>query len=59
MIKKIFKIIFIIFCIYIGIWLAQNLDFESVFTTTADSIKYEFTPENLQRGLQSLKEALE
>jgi len=55
-IRRICKFILIIFCVYIGIWLVQNLDFISIFTKTGATLRYEFSKENIQQCLIRVEE---
>lgn len=58
MIKKLFNTTILIFSIFGLFWLIQNLDFVSIYTSTADLFKYEFLPEHLCKSIELLNNAL-
>lgn len=58
MFKLIFRIFIFCFSLYICFWLLKNLDFDSVFTKTAESFKYEFSLENIKNSSERLLEII-
>lgn len=58
MLRKVIRIILICFLFYLGFWLYQNLDFDSVISSTGDELKHELSIENLKDGFSRLQEAL-
>ena len=58
MLRKVIRIILICFLFCLGFWLYQNLDFDSVISSTGDELKHELSIENLKEGFSRLQEAL-
>ena len=58
LLKLITKTLIFCVCLYGFFWFAKNLDYISVFTKTSDSLKYEFSDENIQNMIFSVKQAL-
>ena len=58
MLRKVIRIILICFLFYLGFWLYQKLDFDSVISSTGDELKHELSIENLKEGFSRLQEAL-
>ena len=55
--KKFIKISYFSIFLFLGIGFCQNLDFDSVFSNTVDTCKYELSPENLSQGIDALNNA--
>lgn len=52
--KKFISFFYISIILYIGFWFYKNLDYDSVFSNTIDTFKYEFSAENFSNSLQAL-----
>ncbi|MGN0005466.1 MAG: hypothetical protein ACI37Z_05790 [Candidatus Gastranaerophilaceae bacterium] len=55
--KNFLKISYLSIFIFLGFWFCQNLDFDSVFSNSIDTFRYEFSPENISQGLEALNNA--
>lgn len=55
--KKFIKISYFAIFLFLGFWFCQNLDFDSVFSNTVDTFKFELSPENLSQGIDALNNA--
>lgn len=55
--KKFIKIFSFSIILFLGFWFWQNLDFDSIFSNTVDTFKYEFSYENLSQSFEALNNA--
>ncbi len=58
MLRLICKTSLFCLCLYICFWCYQNLDMVSVITGTKNSVKYEFSNENINQTINSVKHLL-
>ncbi|MBQ2645426.1 hypothetical protein IJG14_07655 [bacterium] len=58
MIKLIIKTTVFCFCLYVCYWFAENLDFASIINETSNSLKYEFSEENIKYAIKAISNTL-